>query len=137
MSPVHHLQNTIDQSGRTRRHDSDKAKGTLGERSVCSEILAVCHTAWWTWHPGIGRTVLKSRKKQILFSQGEAADAVFYIQEGQVKLTVVSPQGKKPSSRCWKVGPFWGNPASPDKQFVPQPRSPWKTPVLCASTKRS
>ena len=56
-------------------------------RSVCSESLAVCHTGRWTWDPGSGRTVLKSRKKQILFSQGEAADAVFYIQEGQVKLT--------------------------------------------------
>ena len=82
-------------------------------------------------------TVLKSRKKQIFFSQGEAADAVFYIQEGQVKLTVVSPQGKEVVVEMLEGGAFWGNPASPDKQFVPQPRLPWKTPVLCSSTKRS
>ena len=108
MSTVHHLQDTIDRSGRTRRHDSDKAKGTLGERSVCSESLAVCHTGRWTWDPGIGRTVLKSRKKQILFSQGEAADAVFYIQEGQVKLTVVSPQGKEAVVAMLEGGAFLG-----------------------------
>ena len=108
MSTVHHLQDTIDRSGRTRRHDSDKAKGTLGERSVCSESLAVCHTGRSTWDSGIGRTVLKSRKKQILFSQGEAADAVFYIQEGQVKLTVVSPQGKEVVVAMLEGGAFLG-----------------------------
>jgi CRP/FNR family cyclic AMP-dependent transcriptional regulator len=44
---------------------------------------------------GSGKTILKLRKKQIIFSQGDAADAVFYIQEGKVKLTVVSPKGKE------------------------------------------
>jgi CRP-like cAMP-binding protein len=44
---------------------------------------------------GIGKTILKSRKKQIIFSQGDAADAVFYLLEGKVKLTVVSPKGKE------------------------------------------
>jgi len=44
---------------------------------------------------GNGKTTLQYRKNQILFSQGDMADAVFYIQEGSVKLTVVSPQGKE------------------------------------------
>jgi CRP/FNR family transcriptional regulator, cyclic AMP receptor protein len=44
---------------------------------------------------GEGKTISKYRKEQIVFSQGEVADAVFYIQEGQVKLTVVSEQGKE------------------------------------------
>ncbi len=44
---------------------------------------------------GKGKTILSSRKKEILFSQGDAADAVFYIQTGKVKLTVVSPRGKE------------------------------------------
>ena len=44
---------------------------------------------------GNGKTSLTSTKKQILFSQGDAADAVFYIQTGKIKLTVVSPQGKE------------------------------------------
>lgn len=44
---------------------------------------------------GNGKTILKSRKNDVLFSQGDAADAVFYIQEGKVKLTVVSIKGKE------------------------------------------
>lgn len=44
---------------------------------------------------GGGKTILKSPKKQSIFSQGDAADAVFYIQTGKVKLTVVSPKGKE------------------------------------------
>ena len=35
------------------------------------------------------------RRKQAVFSQGDAADAVFYVQKGAVKLTVVSKQGKE------------------------------------------
>lgn len=44
---------------------------------------------------GGGKTILNSPKKQRLFLQGDAADAVFYIQTGKVKLTVVSPKGKE------------------------------------------
>ena len=44
---------------------------------------------------GDGKTILKMKKKQIVFSQGDAADAVFYIQKGKVKLTVVSQKGKE------------------------------------------
>jgi CRP/FNR family transcriptional regulator, cyclic AMP receptor protein len=44
---------------------------------------------------GVGKTVSSYRKDQIVFSQGEIADAVFYIQQGKVKLTVVSELGKE------------------------------------------
>jgi CRP/FNR family cyclic AMP-dependent transcriptional regulator len=44
---------------------------------------------------GDGRTISKYRKNQVVFSQGDTADAVFYIQRGKVKLTVVSEQGKE------------------------------------------
>jgi CRP/FNR family transcriptional regulator, cyclic AMP receptor protein len=44
---------------------------------------------------GEGKTVSSYGKDQIVFSQGDAADAVFYIQRGNVKLTVVSEQGKE------------------------------------------
>jgi CRP-like cAMP-binding protein len=44
---------------------------------------------------GEGRHLTKHGKGQIVFSQGEPADAVFYIQQGKVKLTVVSEQGKE------------------------------------------
>lgn len=49
--------------------------------------------------PDDGRTVLTSPKEHTIFSQREAADAVFYIQAGKVKLTMVSQQAKKPSKR--------------------------------------
>ena len=44
---------------------------------------------------GEGRSIGKYRKDQIVFSQGDLADAVFYIQSGKAKVTVVSEQGKE------------------------------------------
>jgi len=44
---------------------------------------------------GQGRSLADYKKNQKVFSQGDSADAVFYIQKGQVKLTVVSRQGKE------------------------------------------
>jgi CRP/FNR family transcriptional regulator, cyclic AMP receptor protein len=44
---------------------------------------------------GKGRTMADYRKNQRVFSQGDAADSIFYIQKGRVKLTVVSSQGKE------------------------------------------
>jgi CRP/FNR family transcriptional regulator, cyclic AMP receptor protein len=42
-----------------------------------------------------GKHILKCRKKQALFTQGEPADAVFYLIAGKVKLTVLSSKGKE------------------------------------------
>jgi CRP/FNR family cyclic AMP-dependent transcriptional regulator len=44
---------------------------------------------------GEGRTSATYRKNQKVFSQGDPADAIFYIQSGKVKLTIVSQQGKE------------------------------------------
>jgi CRP/FNR family cyclic AMP-dependent transcriptional regulator len=44
---------------------------------------------------GEGRKIVPFQKKQTIFMQGDAADAVFYIQSGKVKLTVVSNNGKE------------------------------------------
>ncbi len=57
---------------------------------------------------GRGGTSLTSSKKQILFSQGDAAEAVFYIQGGKVKLTVVSQQGKEAIVAILEPGSFFG-----------------------------
>ena len=43
----------------------------------------------------LGRTIVSYRKQSPIFAQGDAADAVYYIQDGQVKLTVVSARGKE------------------------------------------
>jgi CRP/FNR family cyclic AMP-dependent transcriptional regulator len=44
-----------------------------------------------------GRTVVAYRKGAVLFGQGDAADAVFYVKSGKVKVTVVSAHARKPS----------------------------------------
>jgi CRP-like cAMP-binding protein len=57
---------------------------------------------------GSGKTSLTSPKKQALYSQGDAADAVFYIQAGKIKLTVVSRQGKEAVIAILEQGSFFG-----------------------------
>jgi CRP/FNR family transcriptional regulator, cyclic AMP receptor protein len=57
---------------------------------------------------GGGKTVLKFDKKHIVFSQGDASDAVFYVQGGQIKLTVVSHQGKEAVVAILEPGSFFG-----------------------------
>ncbi|HLJ26384.1 MAG TPA: Crp/Fnr family transcriptional regulator [Candidatus Angelobacter sp.] len=44
---------------------------------------------------GLGRTIVEVKKGQTIFSQGDPANAVFYIQKGRVKLTVNSKRGKE------------------------------------------
>ena len=57
---------------------------------------------------GEGKTISEYRSNQIVFSQGEVADAVFYIQQGKVKLTVVSEQGKEAVVAILGPGHFFG-----------------------------
>jgi len=55
-----------------------------------------------------GKTTRKYRNKQVVFSQGEAADAVFYLQRGKVKLTTVSTRGKEAVIGILERGSFFG-----------------------------
>jgi CRP/FNR family transcriptional regulator, cyclic AMP receptor protein len=55
-----------------------------------------------------GRTISNYRKNQIIYTQGEAADSVFYIQSGKVKKTVVSEQGKEAVVALLATGDFFG-----------------------------
>jgi CRP/FNR family cyclic AMP-dependent transcriptional regulator len=57
---------------------------------------------------GIGRTLRQYIPKQIIFSQGERADAVFYIQEGTARLSVLSAQGKEAVISLLGRGDFLG-----------------------------
>jgi CRP/FNR family cyclic AMP-dependent transcriptional regulator len=59
-------------------------------------------------HSGVGKTVHHYRPKQNVFSQGDCADAVFYIQEGRVRLSVVSKQGKEVTIALLGSGDFLG-----------------------------
>jgi CRP/FNR family transcriptional regulator, cyclic AMP receptor protein len=57
---------------------------------------------------GNGRKTLVVPKEQTVFSQGDGADAVFYIQKGKVKLTVVSKTGKEATIGILSAGSFFG-----------------------------
>ena len=57
---------------------------------------------------GEGRSIGVYRKDQIVISQGDPADAVFYIQSGKVKLTVVSEQGKEAVVAMLGTNDFFG-----------------------------
>ena len=55
-----------------------------------------------------GRRIADFPKKQTIFVQGDSSDAVFYIQEGKVKLTVVSQRGKEATIAILNEGEFFG-----------------------------
>ena len=57
---------------------------------------------------GEGRRVVVFPKKQAIFAQGDAANAVFYIQKGKVRLTVVSKIGKEATIGILSEGSFFG-----------------------------
>jgi len=57
---------------------------------------------------GAGRKVVAFSRKQAIFTQGDAADSVFYIQEGKVRLTVVSKAGKEATLGILHAGEFFG-----------------------------
>src|SRR5579872_5742131 len=55
-----------------------------------------------------GRTISKYRKGQKVYRQGDPADAVFYVQEGEVKVCVVSERGKEAVVALHGKGDFFG-----------------------------
>src|SRR6202790_3598196 len=57
---------------------------------------------------GAGMTARNYRDKEVVFSQGDTADAVFYIQGGTVKLTAVSTRRKKAVIAFLQRGSFFG-----------------------------
>ena len=66
-----------------------KRTGTKASRKEAFDTEAFLTTV------GAGRTITTYKKKSYIFRQGTECDAVFYIQNGQVELSVVSQQGKE------------------------------------------
>jgi len=58
--------------------------------------------------PGKGKRVLEYRKRDIIFAQGDAADAVFYTRRGEIKLTVISQEGREAVVAIVSAGDFIG-----------------------------
>ena len=64
--------------------------------------------AFFLAHGGIGRKLITLKPKETLFSQGDQADSVFYLQSGRAKLTVVSHEGKEATITILCSGEFVG-----------------------------
>ena len=71
-----------------------------------------------------GRTQAEYRTNQSIFVQGDAARAIFHIQEGKVKLTVLSKQGKEAVVAILKDGEFFAKGAWRDNRYAWAP--PWR-----------
>lgn len=57
---------------------------------------------------GQGRKIVRVHKKQQVYVQGEVCDAIFYVQKGKVKLTVVSKTGKESTIAILGPTDFFG-----------------------------
>src|SRR5437868_15040343 len=57
---------------------------------------------------GQGKTTLQVPKEHLIFSQGDTADAVFYVRMGRIKLTVISQHGKEAVIGILEHGSFFG-----------------------------
>jgi CRP/FNR family cyclic AMP-dependent transcriptional regulator len=66
------------------------------------------NTAIFLSSVGLGRTIVRVKPGQTFFSQGSSADAVFYLQTGRAKLTVVSKIGKEATVTLLAAGDFFG-----------------------------
>jgi CRP-like cAMP-binding protein len=74
----------------------------FGESRVSFEPAAFLAKA------GAGKTIASYRKGETVFAQADAADAIYYIQKGKVKLTVVSYNGKEAVVALLGPGDFFG-----------------------------
>jgi CRP/FNR family cyclic AMP-dependent transcriptional regulator len=83
----------------TRKKASEKksanTNGTFDPRTFLATI-------------GEGRKIVKVAKKETIYAQGAASDAVFYLQHGKVRLTVVSEHGKEATLGILNPGDFFG-----------------------------
>jgi CRP-like cAMP-binding protein len=76
--------------------------GTLPERTAAFDPRLLLTTF------GVGKSKQEYQEDEAVFSQGDAADAVFYLQSGKVKLTAVSAQGKEAVVAILPEGSFFG-----------------------------
>jgi CRP/FNR family transcriptional regulator, cyclic AMP receptor protein len=58
--------------------------------------------------PGAGKTIFIFKKNAVIYSQGDPAESIFYIQKGRVKLHVVSEHGKEAVVAIMETGQFFG-----------------------------
>jgi CRP/FNR family cyclic AMP-dependent transcriptional regulator len=94
----------------SRRFPSSRKKSKVGAEGhvMAAKRSRSFDTKSFLARVGNGRSIGKYRKDQIVFSQGDPGDAVFYIQKGKAKLTVVSEQGKEAVIAILGTDEFFG-----------------------------
>jgi len=75
------------------------ARSTLAKGFNAADFLATA---------GLSKAIVERPKNATIFSQGDTADSVFYIQKGKVKIAVVSAQGKEATVAVLSAGEFVG-----------------------------
>jgi CRP-like cAMP-binding protein len=70
---------------------------------------------------GDGKSISKYERDQVVFSQGDAADAVFYIQRGKIKLTSFPSGARKQSLEFWHLVTFLARDVSMGIRYESQP----------------
>ena len=73
-----------------------------------SQLQRPFETLLFLGETGAGKTIERYAKNQKIFSQGDVADAVFFVQKGKVKITVLSEHGKEAVVGIFGEGQFFG-----------------------------
>jgi CRP-like cAMP-binding protein len=89
---------------RAQRGDEQAFRNMAGLKSLKTSVDPETLLA----SAGVGKRVVHLKEKDAAFSQGDAASAVFYIQKGKVRLTVVSKVGKEATLGILGKGEFFG-----------------------------
>ena len=94
------------------------AKSTTGESSKPSRRLTpksqprngntVFDPETFLARAGVGKQILSLKKNETAYAQGDAADAIFYVQKGQLRVTVTSANGKEATLALVGAGEFLG-----------------------------
>ncbi len=81
---------------------------TVGKSDVAHEFEGPFDVQAYLDSAGIARTIVKYRRDEIIFTQGDACDHVMYIQSGGVKLSVLSKTGREAVVAMLGPGDFFG-----------------------------
>jgi CRP-like cAMP-binding protein len=101
-------QTTMTKRTRVYRDVIEEERQSEPNDDMTPKLKAVFNPKLFLSKVGKGRTISAYRKSDVVFAQGDRADAIFYIQKGKVKLTVVSNAGKEAVIAILGPGDFLG-----------------------------
>jgi CRP/FNR family transcriptional regulator, cyclic AMP receptor protein len=102
----------MDKMRRTSRKETKIVVGLLPDKKIRRPAAGTRATSFnpqsFLAKVGQGKTTLQVPKEHLIFSQGDTADAVFYVRMGRIKLTVISQHGKEAVIGILEHGSFFG-----------------------------